>query len=543
MPSIVAGAIALQGPPVAAANRVLTKDALRFIADLEDRFGARRRELLAARLDVQERLDAGELPGFLPASEALRRADWKVQAAPAALQDRRIEITGPVERRLMINALNSGADVFMADFEDSLSPTWSAVVQGQANLIDAVAGTLSFEAPSGRRYALNAKTATLMVRPRGWHLDESHARIAGRPVSASLFDAGLFLFHCGAASQAKNGGPYLYLPKMESHLEARLWNDVLEFSEQRLGLPANSIKVTVLVETVFAAFQMDEILHELSQRICGLNAGRWDYLFSMIKAFRGRADMALPDRSQLTMEVPFMAAYARLLVATCHRRGTHAMGGMSAYVPNRSDPARNDIALAQVHADKVREARLGFDGTWVAHPDLVAPARQAFLDVTGDGVNQLGRVPDGPQVGARDLLDLHVDGGHVTQQGVRENLAVALRYIAAWLSGSGAIVVANLMEDTATAEIARAQVWQWIRGHTPLATGNAVTAEMVRLLLDDELESLRMEGADRATADGRYGEARDLLLELVVDRDFAPFLTASAAPLLDVVTAAAPRQP
>jgi malate synthase len=532
---LVANAIRLRAPQLAAAESVLTRPALRFIAELEERFGARRRGLLEERRHRQERLDSGEVPVFLEATRHVRQGDWMVRPAPPDLEDRRVEITGPVDRKMMINALNSGANVFMADFEDSLSPTWHAVVEGQLNLLHAVHGTLRYDAPGGRPYRLAKKTATLMVRPRGWHLEERHAELAGRPVSASLFDAGLFLFHCASRLHANGSGPYLYLPKMESHLEARLWNDVLGFAEQRLALPTGAVRATILIETIHAAFEMEEILFELKDRACGLNAGRWDYLFSLIKAFHARSDMVLPDRAQLTMDAPFMQAYANLLVRTCHRRGTHAIGGMAAFVPNRKDPEANLHALAKVHLDKAREAAQGFDGTWVAHPDLVAEARSAFDGVLDGRRNQLGRALGKFTVTGPELFDVRVPQGLVTPQGLRDNLAVGLRYLAAWLSGTGALVLSNLMEDTATAEIARAQVWQWVRHRTPFAAGNCVTAERVLGMVNAEVESIRREKGDDAMRSGRFEEARDLLLDLVLDRHFAEFLTLSGAPLLETV--------
>ncbi len=534
----VANAILVRAPEVPASGAVLPHPAMRFLSELENRFGERRRELLDDRARRQDGLDAGEMPGFLAATESLRQTEWKVTPAPALLSDRRVEITGPVDRKMMINALNSGANVFMADFEDSLSPTWEALVQGQLNLMEAVAGTLTYEAVGGRPYLLNATTATLMVRPRGWHLDETHAELAGRPMSASLFDAGLFLFHCATPLHAAGKGPFLYLPKMESHLEARLWNDVLAFAEERLGLPPATTRVTVLVETIFAAYQMDEILHELSGRVCGLNAGRWDYLFSMIKAFQAHSDKVLPERGQITMDAPFMEAYANLLVETCHRRGVHAIGGMSAFVPSRKDADVNRIAITQVGQDKAREAAQGFDGTWVAHPDLVPVARKAFDDVLQGKANQLDLpltnvVPD-----ASALVDITIPGGRVTQAGLRDNLDVALRYLASWLSGTGALLLSNLMEDTATAEIARAQVWQWVRHAAPLAAGNTVTPELVRCMIDEELDAIRKEIGDDGVRRGHFLDARNLLMDLVADRALAPFLTVAAGEYLEPVAVA-----
>jgi malate synthase len=510
----------LRGAPAPAAAAILTPEARAFLAGLERRFGPRRRQLLAARARRQERLDAGELPDFLPETRPVRESEWTVAPPPPALLDRRVEITGPVDRKMMLNALNSGANAYMADFEDSFAPVWAATLQGQQNLADAVRGTLAYTSPEGRRYALGPDLATLVVRPRGWHLDEPGAVVDGEPMSASLFDAGLFLFHNGKALAESGGGPFLYLPKLEGHLEARLWNDVLEQAEADLGLPPASIRVTVLVETVLAAFEMDEILHELRTRACGLNAGRWDYLFSLIKAFSNHRHFVLPDRHELRMTAPFLRAYTDLLVKTCHRRGAHAIGGMSAFIP-RSDPAANERALEQVRLDKEREAAQGFDGTWVAHPGLVPVARAAFAQP-----HQLHVARSEVAVAPHDLLRVQVPGARPTREGLRRNAAVALRYLDHWLRGVGAVVLEDRMEDTATAEIARAQVWQWVRHRVPLEDWTLVTPELVLHVVDEEHEKARRE----ARAPHRLDDARQLFLDLVVGPTFPPFLTLAAQP-------------
>jgi malate synthase len=432
-------------------GEVLSSDALAFVERLEREFGPRRTELLERR---QRRIGR---PGFLDKTRDMREGDWSVAPPPADLQDRRVEITGPVDRKMMINALNSGARVFMADFEDACSPTWRNVVEGQRNLIDAVRRTISLETPD-KSYRLADETATLVVRPRGWHLSERHAHVDGEPVPASLFDFGLACFHNAGELLERGSGPYYYLPKLESHLEARLWNDIFAFAEEELGLPRASIRATVLIETILAAFEMEEILWELRDRSVGLNAGRWDYIFSVIK----KLGAVLPDRAQVTMTVPFMRAYTELLVATCHKRGAHAIGGMAAFIPSRRDPQVNEIALAKVREDKVRESSDGFDGTWVAHPDLVPVASEVFDGVLGARPNQVERLRDDVHVSAEQLLDFDVPGGEVTDEGLRANVSVGVRYLDAWLNGVGAAAIDNLMEDVATAEISRAQVWSWV---------------------------------------------------------------------------------
>lgn len=515
----------------AAADRVLTTDALAFVADLERRFGERRRALLAARAARQARFAAGERPAFGPADDPARAGNWRVAPAPVDLDRRRVEITGPVERKMMINALNSGADCFMADLEDANSPTWANVIEGQANLMDAVRRTIALEQPGGKSYTLHDTTATLMVRPRGWHLDERHVRVDGRPVSGSLFDFGLYLFHNARELLARGSGPYFYLPKLEGRHEARLWNDVFVHGQRALGVPHGSVRATVLVETVLAAFEMEEILYELRDHAAGLNAGRWDYIFSAIKKFGTDAGgPVLPDRAQVTMTVPFMRAYTELLVKTCHARGAHAIGGMAAFIPNRRDPQVTESAIARVRDDKLREAGDGFDGTWVAHPDLVPVAMQVFVDVLGDRPNQKDRRRDDVQVTAAQLADLAVPGGTVTDAGVRLNVNVALQYLEAWLRGSGAVAIHNLMEDAATAEISRAQLWQWVRRGVTTAEGTRVNTELYRRIRAEELAALE---AERGGTTHRLGDAAALLDRLVLSERFEEFLTLGAYDLLD----------
>ena len=511
--------VVVTGPLVPGSERVLTDEALDFVADLQRRFGRQRIDLLQRREERQAALDAGERPDFLAGTREVRESAWTVAPAPADFDDRRVEITGPAEAKMMINALNSGARVFMADLEDALSPTWANVVGGQDALIDAVRGTLTFESPEGKSYRLGERVAQLVVRPRGWHLIESHVMVDGAPVSASLFDAGLYLFHNAAERVARGSGPYLYLPKLESHHEARLWNDVFIHAQGALGVPRGSIRATVLIETITAAFEMDEILYELREHAAGLNAGRWDYLFSAIKKFRASPSIESPDRSQLTMTVPFMRAYTDLLVATCHRRGAHAIGGMAAFIPNRRDPEVTETALAKVRADKERESGDGFDGTWVAHPDLVPVATEIFDAVLGTAPHQKHRLRDEVVVTADKLLDLRVEGGAVTEPGIRANIRVALAYLDAWLGGTGAAAIDNLMEDAATAEIARSQLWLWRQR-------GLLSVERYATIRDEELA--RLGGAN----EGRLGDARDLLDRLVLDDDFAEFLTQRAYTLL-----------
>src|SRR6266540_4694780 len=494
-----------------AGARILTPEALAFVADLQREFGPTRLERLAARAERQERIAAGELPDFLAETSAVREGpDWRVAQAPRDLLDRRVEITGPVDRKMVINALNSGARMFMADFEDSNAPTWRNCVEGQANLIDAVDRTISLDT-GAKQYRLQDEIATLLVRPRGWHLHESHLLVDGQPVSAALFDFGLYLFHCGQRQLDAGSGPYFYLPKIESHLEARLWNDVFLFAQERLGLPRGTVRATVLIETFPAAFEMEEILYELREHSAGLNAGRWDYMFSIIKKFNDRPEFVLPDRPLVTMSVPFMRAYTELLVKTCHRRGAHAIGGMAAFIPSRRDPEVNEIALTKVREDKLREAGDGFDGTWVAHPDLVSVAMRVFDDVLGVRPNQVNRQRDEVSVAARDLLDVAATPGEVTEEGVRLNVSVGIQYIASWLNGVGAAAINNLMEDAATAEISRSQIWQWVRH-------GRVSREQVVELQREELEKLGP----------GYEAAADVFEEVALADEFAEFLTLPA---------------
>jgi len=557
--------IDINAPAVAESGDVLTPDVLRFLADLHNEFNQRRLDLLAARRTRQKSLDAGEQPDFLPSTAAVRSGSWSVGPTPPDLYDRRVEITGPTDAKMVINALNSGAKVFMADFEDANSPTWANMIQGQANLSRAIDRTLTFTSPEGKSYQLNENPAVLMVRPRGWHLDERHATVGGQPISGSLFDFGLYFFRNAKRLRDRGSGPYVYLPKLENHLEARLWNDVFVFAQQRLGLPIGTIKCTVLIETILAAYEMDEILYELRDHIVGLNAGRWDYIFSIIKKFGRRPECLLPDRAQVTMTVPFMRAYTQLLVHTCHKRGAHAMGGMAAFIPNRRDAKVNETAIAKVREDKQREADDGFDGTWVAHPDLVPIALQEFDAAFGRRRNQRTRTPGAQAVGwappttspsnmestpidpkaiAAQLRNVHIENGTISETGIRSNLSVAIQYLASWLNGLGAVAINNLMEDAATAEIARAQVWQWLHhssagGHeaganqgshpgAKLDDGRRLDAALYRSLLEDELERIKQMVGPVAFDSGRYSTACDLVDSLVRHDAFADFLTIPA---------------
>ncbi len=515
----MASEVQVLGRSPASAESVLSPEALAFLEKLSRRFEPTRQDLLRRRAARQARFDAGELPDFLPGTASVRMDGWTVAPTPPDLERRWVEITGPVERKIMINALNSGADVFMADFEDSLSPTWDNVVTGQANLMDAVRGEIAWDAPEGKSYRLNDRVATLLVRPRGWHLPEKHAQVDGRPISASLFDFGLYVFHNARERMARRTAPYFYLPKMESHLEARLWNDVFLFAQEELGIPRGTFRATVLIETLPAAFEMDEILHELREHASGLNAGRWDYLFSTIKTLRERKDLVLPERAQLTMTVPFMRAYTELLVATCHRRGAHAMGGMAPFIPSRKDHEVNEAALAKVREDKLREGTDGFDGTWVAHPGLVEIARDVFEKTLSGRPNQKERLREDVATTAAMLLDTHVPGGSVSEAGFRNNVNVALQYLSSWLQGNGAAAIFNLMEDVATAEISRSQLWQWIHNRASLSDGRPVTLELYRQVRSEEMARLRGGGA------ARLDEAAQILDELVESPTFTEFLT------------------
>jgi malate synthase len=525
----LAPGVEVVGPPVPGSDRILTTSAAAFLGDLERRFRDERAALLRRREDRHARIAAGERPDFLAETADIRAATWRVAPAPADLDDRRTEITGPAEPKMMINALNSGASVFMADLEDALSPGWSNIVTGHLAIRDAVRQQLAFEGPE-KTYRLNDATATLVVRPRGWHLEERHLLVDGQPMSASLFDAGLHLFHNASVALSNGSGLYLYLPKLESHLEARLWNDVFLHAQAAAHVPRGSVRATVLIETILAAFEMDEILYELREHAAGLNAGRWDYLFSIIKRFRDDPAFVFPDRGQVTMAVPFMRAYTRLLVATCHRRGAHAIGGMSAFIPNRREPEVTANALARVREDKEREAGDGFDGTWVAHPDLVPVAREVFDRVLAGRPNQKG-APGDPSATAASLLDVAVEGGRVTEAGVRQDISVGVRYLAAWLGGNGAAAIDNLMEDAATAEISRSQLWQWRRHAVPLDDGVPFTADRYRAIRDEEIARIREAAAGGDV--GRLDEAVTLLDRLVLDDAFAEFLTLDAYRLLD----------
>ncbi|MDQ3671794.1 MAG: malate synthase A [Actinomycetota bacterium] len=506
----VSQGVTLQGPDEAG---VLTPEALDLVAALEREFGGRRLEVLQARAERQKRISAGELPDFLEETRSVREGDWQVAPVPADLQDRRVEITGPAgDRKMVINALNSGARIYMADFEDANSPTWENVVGGQLNLTDAIERTISVET-ADKSYALKDEVAVLLVRPRGWHLTEQHAEVDLRPVSASLFDFGVYFARNAARLLERGTGSYFYLPKLESHVEARLWNDVFCFAQDRLGIARGTIKATVLIETILAAFEMEEILYELREHSAGLNAGRWDYIFSAIKKLRDRDDFVLPDRVQVTMAVPFMRAYTELLVRSCHTRGAHAIGGMAAFIPSRRDAEVTVVALGKVREDKLRESGDGFDGTWVAHPDLVPVAMEIFDSALGEEPNQLERRREDVSISASDLLDIASTPGEITEEGVRANVSVGIRYIASWLSGVGAAAIDNLMEDAATAEISRSQVWQWVRhGRVAKEDVERIVAEVVA-----DLPSERV-----------VEEARALFEQVALGDDFVEFLTVPA---------------
>ena len=507
--------------------QILTPEALAFLARLHRQFNARRLELLQRRVERQKQLDAGKLPDFLPDTKAIREADWKVAPVPADLQNRRVEITGPTDRKMVINALNCGANTYMADFEDSNTPTWANQLDGQINVRDALRGTIGFVSPEGKRYQLNDQVATLLVRPRGWHLDEKHLEIDGKPISGSLFDFGLYFLHNAKERVKRGSGVYLYLPKMESHLEARLWNDAFVFAQNDLGIAQGTVKATVLIETILATFEMDEILYELREHSGGLNCGRWDYIFSCIKKLKSKPDFILADRGQVTMTSPFMRAYSLLLIKTCHRRGAFAMGGMAAQIPIKNDPAANEQALAKVRADKEREAGDGHDGTWVAHPGLVALAREAF-DKVMKTPNQIHRQRDDVEVSAADLLDFQPKAP-ITEKGLRTNINIGIQYLGAWLAGTGCVPIFNLMEDAATAEISRAQIWQWMR--SPLGVlddGRKVTREMFRELLPQELEQVRKLLGEAQYAAGKYPEGAKMFEELTLSDNFVEFLTLPA---------------
>jgi len=514
--------VELLHPSPAHADEVLTTEALDFAAQLHRSFNPERIRLLQDRARRQARIDAGEMPDFLPNPIESRDPGWRVAPAPPDFDDRRVEITGPAEPKMMINALNSGASVFMCDFEDALSPTWDNVVTGHWAVARAVRRTLTFETDE-KAYALNDAIATLCIRPRGWHLEEAHVLVDGSPISASIFDFGIWFFHNAREALARGSGPYLYLPKLESHLEAALWNRIFVAAQEALDIPHGSIRATVLIETILAAFEMDEILFELRDHAAGLNAGRWDYIFSIIKKFRANPDFALPDRAQVTMAVPFMRAYTELLVQTCHRRGAHAIGGMAAFIPSRRDPEVNERAMAAVRADKERESSDGFDGTWVAHPDLVPLAREVFDGVLESRAHQKDRLRPEVRVTPRDLVDVSIPHGVVTEAGVRANVSIGLAYLASWLSGNGAAAINNLMEDAATAEISRSQLWQWRTHRVPLDGGQPLTADRYTTIRDEELAALRS-----ATPDAPWDHAGALLDQLVLSEAFPEFLTIEA---------------
>jgi malate synthase len=526
--------VEIRGPARDRYPAILSDEALALVADLQRELGPTREALLARRAERQAELDAGALPDFLPGTAGVREGDWRVAPVPDELADRRVEITGPTDRKMLINALNSGARVFMADFEDANTPTWENMFGGQANLVDAIEGTIAFEGPDGRRYRLGDEVAVLMPRPRGWHLPEKHVLVDGQPASGALVDFGLFVFHGAPRLLERGKGVYLYLPKLENHLEARLWNDAFQLAQDRLGIPRGTIKATVLLETILAAFEMDEILYELRDHSGGLNAGRWDYMFSVIKKFRTRPEFVLPDRNKVTMTVPFMRAYTRLLVQTCHRRGAFAMGGMSAFIPSRKRPEINEQAIAKVREDKERESGDGFDGTWVAHPDLVPVATEVFDTVLGDRPNQIDRPTGDARVTAADLLNVEATPGEQTEEGLRNDVNVGIQYISSWLRGQGAAPIFNLMEDAATAEIARSQVWQWVHHGVKLAEGQTVTAELVRQTATEELDKIREQvGDDFFYGQGRPDDSRAIFERVALSDEFIEFLTIPAYDYLD----------
>lgn len=504
---------------------ILTPEAMEFITQLHQQFNEKRLELLAQRKVRQKEINKGKLPQFLNETELIRNGNWKVTSIPKDLQDRRVEITGPVDRRMIINALNSGAKVFMADFEDANAPTWANCVEGQINLRDAIRKEIDFTAENGKRYELNKETAVLKVRPRGWHLEEKHVLVDNEPISASIFDFGLFFFHNAKELIARGSGPYFYLPKLENHKEARLWNEVFIAAQEMLGLPISTIKVTVLIETILAAFEMEEILYELRQHIVGLNAGRWDYIFSVIKKFYNNHEFILPDRVDVTMRVPFMRAYTQLLVQTCHRRGAHAIGGMAAFIPNRRDEAVNKIAFEKVTADKELEASTGFDGTWVAHPDLVPIAMQPFNKYLGTKTHQKEVLLENIHIKASDLLDTRIDNGQITENGLRMNINVGILYIASWLRGVGAAAIHNLMEDAATAEISRAQVWQWLNHEVMTIEGQTIKNGYYQRIFDEEVLKIKNQMSESQFEDGKYAEAVKIFDDLVKQPSFEEFLT------------------
>jgi len=513
----------INAPVSPAYAEILTPEAQRFVASLAAQFDARRKDLLARRQVRQAEIDAGHYPDFLTETAEIRSSEWTVAPIPADLLDRRVEITGPVDRKMVINALNCGANVFMADFEDANSPTWTNNLDGQINLRDAIKRTIEFTSPEGKKYKLNDKIATLLVRPRGWHLDEKHVLLGGKPISGSLFDFGLFFFHNAKQQVANGSGPYFYLPKLESHLEARLWNDVFNFAQDALGVPRGTIRATVLIETILASFEMDEILYELKDHSAGLNCGRWDYIFSFIKKFRNHKEFVLPNRSEVTMTRHFLKSYVELLIQTCHRRNIHAMGGMAAQVPIKNDPVANEEALEKVRLDKLREVKAGHDGTWVAHPGLVPIAKKVF-DEGMPTPNQISVKRAPVHITAKDLLT--PADGTITEAGLRWNIDVGLQYLEAWLRGVGCVPIYNLMEDAATAEICRAQVWQWVKWGAKLDDGRPVTAAMVNGVVDDLL-------AKRGHTSGEFAKASQIFRQMMTSADFSDFLTLPAYSFID----------
>ena len=511
---------------------ILTPDALAFVAKLQRTFANQRREALHRRKDRQAEFDGGKMPDFSPQTKNIRESEWTCVPIPKDLQDRRVEITGPTDRKMIINALNSGAKMFMADFEDANSPTWQNMVEGQVNLRDAIRRAITFRSPEGKEYKLNEQTAVLLVRPRGWHLDEKHVLVDGKPISGALFDFGLYFFHNARELIDRGTGPYFYLPKLESYLEARIWNDVFNLAQDELGSPRGTIRATVLIETIPAAFEMDEILYELRDHSAGLNCGRWDYIFSCIKKFAKKKDFILADRALVTMATPFMHSYSLLCIKTCHRRNTFAIGGMAAQIPVKNDPQANEEAFAKVRADKEREVGDGHDGTWVAHPGMVQLATDAF-DAIMKTPNQIDKKRDDVNVTAEDLLDF-APREPITDQGLRANVSVGVQYLESWLRGRGAVPIFNLMEDAATSEISRAQVWQWIRHpYGNLSDGRKVTKELFRQVLDEELAKIKAQIGDAAYATGKFQLARELLAKITTDDEFAEFLTLPAYEYLD----------
>jgi malate synthase len=525
MPQSQTTAVAFDAPVTPAFEEILTPQAVAFLVELQHRFDGRRRELLEKRIARQKTIDAGQLPAFLPETESIRKADWKVASIPRDLMDRRVEITGPVDRKMIINALNSGANVFMADFEDSNSPTWENNISGQINLRDAIKGDIGYTSPEGKEYKLGPKTAVLLVRPRGWHLVERHLLVDGSPISGSLMDFGLYFFHNVKTLMAKGTGPYFYLPKMQSHLEARLWNDVFVFAQEYVGVPRGTIRATVLIETILAAFEMDEILYELREHSAGLNCGRWDYIFSFIKVFRNHKEFLLPDRSQVTMDRAFLKAYVELLIQTCHRREIHAMGGMAAQIPIKNDTVANEAALEKVRLDKLREVKAGHDGTWVAHPGLVPIAKQIF-DEHMKTPNQIDVKRADVHITAADLLKVHE--GDITERGLRLNIDVGIQYLESWLRGSGCVPIYNLMEDAATAEISRTQVWQWMHHGAKLNDGRTVTLDLVRETTASVLNDLRTRVGAAAYDAGKFPLAAQIFEEMMVSGQLKEFLTLEA---------------